>query len=129
MHVDASAMVAIILGESDRESLVHRLDHADKRTTSAVAVLETVMAIGRETGDRSAGLPAVRNFLEVADIGIVPIGADLIEDLADAYLRYGKGSDSPARLNLGDCFSYAVAKKTGVPLLYKGNDFALTDLG
>jgi ribonuclease VapC len=129
MHVDASAMVAIILGESDREPLVHRLERGGERTTSAVAVLETIMAIGRETGDRSAGLPAVRSFLEAADIAVVPIGADLIEDLADAFVRYGKGSESPARLNLGDCFSYAVAKKTGVPLLYKGNDFALTDLG
>jgi ribonuclease VapC len=129
MHVDASAMVAILLNESDREPLARRLEQADHRTTSPVAVLETIIAIGRETGDRAGGLPVVRHFLAVAQISVSEIGADLIDGLADAYVRYGKGSDSPAKLNLGDCFSYAMAMKAGVPLLYKGNDFALTDIG
>jgi len=92
-------------------------------------VLEVIMAIARETGDRSAALPAVRKFLELAEISVAEIGADLVDDLAEAFVRYGKGSKSRARLNLGDCFSYAMAKKAGVPLLYKGSDFSFTDLG
>ena len=47
---------------------------------------------------------------------------------SDAYATYGRGQGSPARLNMGDCFAYAMAKRLGVPLLYKGDDFALTDL-
>ena len=129
MHVDASAMVAIILHEEDREALAGRLEVANERSTSPVAVLEVIMAIARETGDRSAALPAVRKFLELAEISVAEIGADLVDDLAEAFVRYGKGSKSRARLNLGDCFSYAMAKKAGVPLLYKGSDFSFTDLG
>jgi ribonuclease VapC len=53
----------------------------------------------------------------------------LIDGLADAFIRYGKGSSSAARLNLGDCISYAMARRAGVALLYKGDDFAATDLG
>jgi ribonuclease VapC len=129
MHVDASAMTAILLNEGDSEELIQRLELAEKRQTTAVSVLETIMAIGRETGDRAAGLPAVREFLRESEISVSEIGADLIDHLAYAYLRFGKGSGHPARLNLGDCFSYAMAKREGVLLLYKGEDFAQTDLG
>lgn len=128
MHIDASAMVAIIMRESGHVELSDRLAEAPRRTTSPVSVLETVMAICRETGDRFAGLAAAREFLAHAGVDVVPVDADLIDGLADAHLRYGKGSGSPARLNLGDCFSYALAKRSRVPLLYKGNDFAHTDL-
>lgn len=128
MHVDASAMVAIMLRESGYEALSDRLAEAPRRTTSPVSVLEAMIAIGRETGDRSAGLMATREFLARAGMEIVAVTPDLVDGLADAHLRYGKGSGSPARLNLGDCFSYALAKKAGVPLLYKGDDFAQTDL-
>lgn len=128
MHVDASAMVAVMLRESGYEELSDRLAAASRRTTSPVSVLETVIAIGRETGDRSAGLLATREFLARAGVEVVAVTPDLVDGLADAHLRYGKGSGSPARLNLGDCFSYALAKQAGVPLIYKGDDFAQTDL-
>ncbi len=59
---------------------------------------------------------------------MVEISADLVEGLADVHQRYGKGLGHPARLNMGDCFSYALAKKSGDPLLYKGDDFSHTDL-
>jgi ribonuclease VapC len=128
MHVDASVMVAIIVREEGYADLASRLASASRRTTSPVSVLETIIAIGKQVGDRSAGLLAAREFLEAADVEIEPADGDLVDGLADAHLRYGKGSGSPARLNLGDCFSYALAKRAGVPLLYKGEDFAHTDL-
>lgn len=87
------------------------------------------MAIGRELGERHNALSLVRRFLDLADVRIVDVGEESIDLLADAFVRYGKGSGHPARLNLGDCFSYAMAKKGGVPLLYKGNDFPQTDMG
>lgn len=128
MHIDASAMVAIIMREEGFMDLAERLARAPRRTTSPVSVLETVIAIGRETGDRSAGIVAARDFLDAAKVDVVAADAGLIDGLADAHLRYGKGSRSPARLNLGDCFSYALAKRDKAGLLYKGNDFSHTDL-
>lgn len=128
MHVDASAMVAIMLREDAHGELLERLAAASRRTTSAVSVLEAIIAVGRETGDRSAGLLAVREFLARTGIEITPVAGGVVDGLADAHLRYGKGSGSAARLNLGDCFSYALAKQADVPLLYKGENFARTDL-
>ena len=128
MHVDASAMVAIMLREDGYEEISDRLAEAPRRTTSPVSVLESIIAIGRATGDRSAGLLATREFLAHAGVEVASVAPNLVDGLADAHLRYGKGSGSPARLNLGDCFSYALAKQAGVPLLYKGDDFVHTDL-
>ena len=59
---------------------------------------------------------------------MVGVDAATYADVVDAYLCYGKGTGHPARLNFGDCFSYAMAKRAGVPLLYKGDDFSKTDL-
>ena len=128
MHVDASALTAMLLREPERDELIDRLTISGNKTTSAVSVLETIMAVRRALGDRTDALEAVRSILDEARIEIAPIDENLINGLADAHLRYGKGSGSPVRLNLGDCFSYALAKRAGVPLLYKGDDFAHTDL-
>jgi ribonuclease VapC len=128
MHVDASVMVTLILEEDGHHDLSDELAKAEHRTTSAVSVLETIIAVGRVTGDRSAGLLAAREILDRAAIDVSAIDGKLVDGLADAHLRYGKGSGSPARLNLGDCFSYALAKRDGAALLYKGDDFAHTDL-
>ena len=128
MYIDASALVAIALGESDRDELAARLEAAPERTTSVISLFEAMIAIGREMGDRSMGFPVVQELVERAEIEVSDIRYDLLGGLSDAFQRYGKGSGHPARLNLGDCFSYAAAKQAGVPLLYKGNDFAHTDL-
>jgi ribonuclease VapC len=69
----------------------------------------------------------VRSFLREARVEIMPIDDDIGAAALRAFDRFGKGRD-PAQLNLGDCFAYAMAKRHGVPLLYKGDDFALTDL-
>jgi ribonuclease VapC len=128
MHVDASVLVAIALHESDRDELIDRLEQGGNRTTSPVSVLEAAIAVGREIGDRPQGLPIVMELIDRAQIEIVPIDAELVEPLNSAYLLYGKGAAHPAKLNLGDCFSYALAKRLNVELLYKGDDFAHTDL-
>jgi ribonuclease VapC len=128
MYVDASAMTALILNEEDRDDLLEKMAASSERHTSVLSAFEAVLAVGREKRQREAALGIVEGFLETSRISVRPIEPDLLGDLADAHLRYGKGSGSPARLNLGDCFSYALAKRAGVPLLYKGDDFAHTDL-
>jgi ribonuclease VapC len=129
LHVDASAIVGILLFEPDRELLLERLALSGVRQTSIVSAFEAVISIGKATGNRDTAYDLVSDFLGTSRI--VVAGADdmLLGDLAAAHVQYGKGSHHPARLNMGDCFSYAMAKKAGVPLLYKGHDFALTDLG
>lgn len=128
MYVDASAMVAIITGEDDADALVTRLAAADERISSVVSAFEAFLALGTKLADRPTAAVVVREFLDLTGIGIATIGEDLLEGLADTHIRFGKGSGHPAQLNMGDCFSYAVAKSQGVPLLYKGNDFSRTDL-
>lgn len=129
MYVDASALVAILLNEPDRDALLDRIALDAAPVTSVVSLYEAMAAVGRETGDRSVAGGIVGRFLEAANIQIVDVGPDLLDDLERAYRLYGKGSGHPAQLNMGDCFSYAVARSRGVPLLYKGGDFARTDLG
>jgi ribonuclease VapC len=129
MFVDASAFAAILLGEPEAEDLAKRLDAAELRLASAIVVFETVAAIMRETSlSRSAAEDKVRAAFAAADITVVPITDEIGRAALDAFDRYGKGRGHPAQLNLGDCFAYGAARTLGVPLLYKGNDFAKTDL-
>jgi len=128
MYVDASALVAILMNEPERGSMLERISSAAAPVTSMVSFYEAMAAIGRYTSERSGAAVIVEQFLESANIEIVDIGLELLDDLENAYRLYGKGSGHPAQLNMSDCFSYAAAKSRGVPLLYKGNDFAQTDL-
>lgn len=128
MIVDASAIVAIMMNEPDRDELLDRLGTAPDLQTTVVSAFEAVMAVGRKTGDRASAVAMVRKFFDLAGIKIAPIESGLLEPLIDAHVVYGKGSGHPAQLNMGDCFSYAMAKSLDVGLLYKGNDFAHTDL-
>ena len=129
MHVDASVLVAILVNEVDRDEFVEKIATADHLQTSIVSAFEAVIAVGGKLGDREASVQIVRDFLNRSRIAIPDCGDMLLEGLAAVHLAYGKGSGHPARLNMGDCFSYAMAKREGMPLLYKGNDFAQTDLG
>jgi ribonuclease VapC len=102
---------------------------ATRRLTSPIAVFETVLAVTRvHAGDSRRARHLLTNLLDSAQISIVPIDAEAATAALEAHARYGKGSGHPARLNMGDCFAYAMAKQHGVPLLYKGDDFAETDL-
>lgn len=128
MIVDASALVAMILEEVDAERLIDRLETVDLRSTHGVSVFETVVAVARESRrEPDLAERTVLRFLDRADIGVMTIGSSEASAAIDAFRRYGKGRH-PAKLNMGDCFSYACAKVRAVPLLYKGDDFAKTDL-
>lgn len=128
MHVDASAIVAILVGEAEREDLIQKMAEDTAHSTSIVSAFEAVVAVGRKTGNRSQAVGRVREFLDRGRVVVEEAGDSLLDDLAATHVKYGKGSGSPARLNLGDCFSYALAKRAGAPLLYKGDDFDHTDL-
>ena len=130
MFVDASALIAIVTAEPEGEALAERLDAAPAPITSPVAVYEAALGIARKKqGGLEAAQADVAMLLDLARIDVVPIGPEDADRALDAFERYGKGTGHPARLNMGDCFAYAVARSHGVPLLNKGEDFALTDLG
>ena len=129
MLAESSALVGMMASEPDGQALSERLQSARDRFTSPIAVFESVLAMGRI---RRAPIEQMTlmtlEFLERAGIRSVGLAADSYLLALRAHAQYGKGTGHPAQLNMGDCFSYAMAKGAGVPLLYKGNDFARTDL-
>lgn len=128
IYVETSSIVAILKGEPEREEFLTRIDECEFRITSTVSVFEAALAVSELTGSCVSALGEVRRFLDISQIQIVGIEEGILVELAAARDRYGKGTGHPAGLNLGDCFSYAVAKTTGTAILYKGNDFAHTDM-
>ena len=122
--VDASALVAIALGEPDANHFADRLRGASARFIAPVNYVETGLVLRRQ------GLIASRSHLDEwfsAYEIVVDDKSALAQTALTAYLRFGKGIH-PARLNLADCFAYALAKELDAPLLYKGDDFAMTDI-
>ena len=128
MFVDASALTAILSEESDAFELLARLQKAQQRITSPLAIWETVIAVARNIGlsIRDAH-EAVEQFLRLAEIEVVAVPPEARALAIEAYDRFGK-SRHPAGLNFGDCFAYACARRARVPLLYKGDDFPRTDI-
>jgi ribonuclease VapC len=141
MFLDASAIIAILLKEADAGSLLRKVESAENLYFSASAAFESIVAVARsisiaESGDQRPTPPnlidqsqtIVMGFL--AELGAVelPIDARIRELAVKAARDYGRYVGHPAKLNFGDCFSYACAKARRVPLLYKGNDFSQTDL-
>ena len=92
---------------------------------SAATFVETSMVVESRFGPD--GLRVLDLFISKAGIGLVPVDTDQAYIARQAFQKFGKGRH-PAALNFGDCFSYALAKSLGMPLLFKGNDFALTDI-
>jgi ribonuclease VapC len=128
IFVDASALVALLTLEDGFEALADRIDAEDRRYTSGLSVWEATLAISRSWGRMlSFATDDLNNFLVARQIQIVPIGLEEAIVALEAQRRYGKGRHK-ARLNMGDCFSYACAKTNDAMLLYKGNDFVHTDL-
>lgn len=129
MFVDSSALVAMIAPEPDGQGIASILDDAVDRRTSAIVVFETVLAIMRlRRATLAEVILLVQEFLQSAEIRVADIDAGKYLSALQAFEVYGKGTGHPARLNMGDCFSYAMAKSAGIPLLYKGDDFSHTDL-
>ena len=125
--MDTSVLVAIMAREHDQHEWVARIAAADSATTSPLVVLECTMRLttlfAMEPQDIETTLG---NLLNELAIETVPIEAADTTLAIGAFARYGKGRG--ARLNLADCLSYACAKRLGAKLLYKGDDFARTDL-
>ncbi len=129
MVVDGSALVAMMLGESEASALVDRLEAASTCTTHPVAVYEATAAIAQVTGQSVlASYQSVAEFLSAAEIELASLGQPEMIAAIEAFSRYGKGQGHSASLNMGDCFSYGCAQVRGMPLLAKDEDFAGTDL-
>ncbi len=128
MFVDASALTAMIADEHDGIALMARMQKARTKMTSPVAVWEATLAVARLTGKSIAeAKEGLERFLELGGVELTAIPAEVTALAIDSYDRFGKGRHR-ARLNMGDCFAYACARHFGQPLLYKGDDFAQTDI-
>ncbi len=123
--VDTSAAVAVITGEPGSEELAVQLENAVARLMSAATRVELSIVI--EARLWPAGQDVVDRFMRDAKIDILPVDADLAGRAMSGWRRYGKGRH-PAALNFGDCFTYALAERTGHPVLCTGDDFAATDI-
>jgi ribonuclease VapC len=123
--LDSSAIVAVICREPGWESLVHKLALARTIAVGAPTVAETQMVLTMKLGPDGAAKSD--QFLAELQVSIVPFARNHLAIFYEAFQRYGKGRH-PARLNMGDCFTYAIAKASGMPLLFVGDDFAQTDL-
>jgi ribonuclease VapC len=129
MFVDASAIIAILTREPEADALVDVLDGAASPITSPIAVLEAALGICcKRHASVAEAHGDVQQFLGTAGVRTVSLTGEEAETALEAFARYGKGRGHPARLNLGDCFAYAVAKNRGVSLLFKGEDFDKTDI-
>ncbi len=125
MVIDSSALAAIIFQEPQAEALEAAIDADPLRLLGSPTRAEVSIVVGRRLG--WGGLAEIRQLISVISAVDVPFDGVLADAGADAYAVWGKGSH-PARLNLGDCCTYAVAKRMGEPILCVGNDFALTDI-
>lgn len=126
MVIDTSALVAILQQESDADGLLRHLAAAGSRRVSAATLLETAIVLEAKSGEKAGD--DLDLFLARAQIEIEPVTAEQVRVARKAWRRYGKGSGHAARLNFGDCFSYGLALSLGEDLLYKGADFAHTDV-
>jgi ribonuclease VapC len=125
MVVDSSALIAIIFEEPDESEYYYAIANSPVGLISAATFLETSMVVLRQmTGNGTAALDSLIDHLKIE---IVPVDHSQALLAREAFRRFGKGRH-PAGLNFGDCFSYALAKQTGEPLLFKGTNFAQTDI-
>jgi len=125
MVLDTSAVVAILREEPECESFAALLSHASDPLISAATLFECSMVVHRRVGP--GAMERLDDLMLAAGIRVAAVDVAQAHAARNAWLRYGKGR-SPAGLNFGDCFSYALAITTGRPLLYKGEDFAHTDV-
>jgi ribonuclease VapC len=125
MVIDSSALVAILLGEPDRGRLQSAIEADEVRIVSAVTKLEAGMVLAGRLGQQ--GCIELQNLLTWVGATIAPFDERQADIARAAFLRFGKGRHS-AGLNFGDCAAYALAIAEAEPLLFKGTDFAATDV-
>lgn len=125
MIVDSSALIAILLKEPDARRLASAIAQSSACRLPATCFLEaSMLLLGRRGED---GVRDLDLFLARSGMEIVPFSESQARLAREAFRRYGKGRH-PASLNFGDCMTYALARETGEELLFKGNDFAQTDI-
>jgi ribonuclease VapC len=124
--VDTSALVAIVFAEPERPAFTDAIRQAGKALISTVSVVEARMVVHGRRGERAVLL--LNDLLRLPLFEVVAPGPQEMDTAYAAFVAFGKGSSHPSRLNFGDIFSYALAKIRNLPLLYKGDDFARTDL-
>jgi len=128
MFVDASAIVAVLTFEEEKETFEAKLKTADVIVISPLAIYEAALGIARKLScNVQDARAAVSDFVKEAEAEFIVVDRAMGELALDAFTRFGKGRH-PAALNMGDCFAYACAKTHGVPLLFKGDDFVHTDI-
>jgi len=126
MIIDTSVVIAILRYEPEAPSFARAIEAAPDRRISAVNFVEAAAVI-----DGSRDPVASRRLDDLfreARLAIEPVTVAQARIAREAYRDFGKGSRHPAKLNFGDCFAYALAKASGEPLLFKGRDFAHTDI-
>jgi ribonuclease VapC len=123
--IDTSAVSAIFFKEPDAARFAEKIAQADTCSMSTATFVELSMVIESQLGQQA--LRECDRFLDRAGVALESVTAEQAHLARQAFLDYGKGRH-PARLNFGDCFSYALAKVMQEPLLFKGNDFRKTDI-
>jgi ribonuclease VapC len=125
MVIDTSAIVAVLENEPEGANFIRLIAADEVRLLSAVSRVECTCVI--EGRKRAAGRADLELLLREAAIEVAPVTADQAEIACEVFRRFGRGRH-PAGLNIGDTFAYALARATGEPLLFKGDDFARTDI-
>lgn len=125
MVIDTSALVAILGNEPERRSFIEAIEAADTRLLSTGTFLEISILIESRHG--ADGVRDLDLFIDRAAIELTPVDDEQAREARRAFSRFGKGRHA-AGLNFGDCFAYALAMTKGEPLLFKGQDFAKTDV-
>jgi ribonuclease VapC len=126
MVLDTSALLALLLNEPEAEEFRTAVEDDLTRLVSAATLLETALVI--ETRKGEPGGRELDALIHKAEIEVVPVDAEQVSEARRAFRRFGKGRHA-AGLNFGDVFAYALTRTSGEPLLFKGDDFARTDVG
>jgi ribonuclease VapC len=125
MVIDTSAVLAILLAEPEKSAFNALIEADPERLMSAASYFEASILVDRRL--RQDGVHHLRMFLHEAEVQVVAVTYEQAEIAREAYRKYGRGNH-PAGLNFGDCFAYALAVETDEPLLFKGANFAGTDV-
>lgn len=123
--VDTSAIVGLLLGEAEAAQIAQRMAQASILLISEANWVETCLVMSARRG--AAGRRALASLSEMTGLERIPVDRPIGDAAIAAWERFGKGRH-PASLNFGDCFAYALSQWSGLPLLYKGDDFSRTDV-
>jgi ribonuclease VapC len=123
--LDTSAIVGVVVGEPGHERIRERMATASILAVGAATMAEVAIVLSNRLGRDSR--PQLSRFLREMEVEVIPFTAEHYEVAVDAFERFGKGRHAAA-LNFGDCLTYAVARLSGLPLLFTGDDFSRTDL-